>query len=441
MWGLCGNSAVCTIVGGGSLEVDLGNGVFGTKIGAFTVGQSLPASSVDYNYVQNIAWSGLSASMPVTGTAATKTRTIRYKATSSSTQIYDLPIVMPGLTVAITYVSGQGSTYHYINRAPQAWSLSATAPPIRTTGLNKQLFLALLNKTGSNVLLGWGNKMLQLAPGGNLIRYDGPVDENGRPSIAPSDFNGAAITSPDGTNYVVGVLEPSTVNPGGYQWHSPGPSAYPTAAAPGGDQVRYTDNGGGPVIGLNHSNGGADYVVLPTGIIKAPSNTSSGGAVLSDPTQAPPIQSSTNTTTNSTSNNTTNNSNAGNVTIINNNLTSTPKDDVAAPVNQAARDALNYDGSGYTGDSQGTPGGDLKGKLDSTRGAINTAFGANSFKLLAAGSIPKVMTYPFTMNLGSWGSFNRTIDFSQMPFPQFRAACLVVMTLGIGMSLMKRLTI
>ncbi len=436
-WGYCGNTVTFTVPNTG-VYVDLtGSGNYVLKTATFSVGGDYP-TFYDPNYYHIISWSGLSASNPVTGTAPEKSKLIRYKATSSSTQIFDVNIIMPAVSVAITYIAGQGSSSHYLNRAPQQWSLGATGA-LRTTGPNKELFLALLNKTGSNLLLGWGDKMLQLAPGGNIIRYDGPVDEKGRPSVGPSDFNGALVTGSDGKNYVVGVLESSTVNPGGYAWHAPSPSAYPTAPAPGGDQIRVTDGATGPVIGMTHSNGGADYIVLPTGMTSAASNTGGGTAVLSDPTQPKPVQTTSNSTSNSTTSNTTNNSNVSNTTIINNN--STPSVAAALAGNEGGANAISYDASGDLGDSSGTPSGDLKGKLDSTRSAINTTFGANSFKLLSQGTIPKVTTYPFIMNLGSWGTISRTVDFSQTPFPEFRAACLVVMTFGLGNSLMKRLTI
>src|SRR5690606_18809223 len=91
------------------------------------------------------------------------------------------------------------------------------------------------------------------------------------------------------------------------------------------------------------------------------------------------------------------------------------------------------------GDEEGKPG-DVAGGLDDARGAFLSRF--QNWKLISEGaSIPKTNTYVVSLPLGQYGSLNRTLDFTQQPFPAIRTAVLILLTLGLGFNLMKRLSI
>ncbi|MEO5713929.1 MAG: hypothetical protein ABIT37_10625 [Luteolibacter sp.] len=428
---LAGTTVYCDLQGTGNYT-SIGS------TGSYTIYGPMTINTITGPITQTFTGGNVSQSAPypvVQWTAAPVSITRRYKWASSTAAPIDVSIDCPVATCDVSYLVNSGYSFVF-NRAAQVFNLTGTGP----TENRGELILALMNKTGAKMLMGWGNKMLELAPGMNLIRYDGLLDEAGLPKVRPGDFSGTLINAPDGHNYLVGVIQPSTTNPGGFVWAAPPPNPYPTAPSGGIDQVRFYDGPPGPIIGFLHSGGGSDMNLLPTIQPASPSNTTGSNGTISDPTLPKPPQTVDNSVSNTTNNTTTNNTSVHNSTVINNNYTAEEKP--AVPGNEGGANGLSSpDTSGDTGDSAGTPGGDTVGALGSARGAVQSAFGANSFKLLAEGTIPTVSVYPFDLNLGSWGSYHRDVNFSATPFPQFRMACLVVMTLGLGVSLMKRLTI
>ncbi len=75
--------------------------------------------------------------------------------------------------------------------------------------------------------------------------------------------------------------------------------------------------------------------------------------------------------------------------------------------------------------------GKLKGKMDSLQ----------NFRLLSSGTIPRANSYTFAVSLGQYGSINRTIDFNAPWWQAGRYALLLMLTLMLGNSLLKRITI
>lgn len=86
----------------------------------------------------------------------------------------------------------------------------------------------------------------------------------------------------------------------------------------------------------------------------------------------------------------------------------------------------------------GKPTGDPVGSLQVAREAMKNKL--SNFQLLQQGTIPKVMAYQFSVST-PLGPIQKSIDFSKQPFPAIRAAMLVTLTLMLGNSLLKRITI
>ncbi len=315
-------------------------------------------------------------------------------------------------------------------------------PNSPTAPLRKELMLLLMNNTGLPQLVRWGDRMLTLLPGMNQIRYDGPVDNTGMPTVRPSDFQGTSVTSPAGHTLLAASLEKGIDNSVG--WGAP-PKVPPTSPtlSPKVDQyeiaVAPTPTTAGTLV-IRHASGVISLIGMPPTAAPTPSNTTGPSAVLSNPTAPKPPQTSSNTTTNIT-NNVTNNTTNSTTNVINDDGSSK---DPATVTNAKEMDNIQAtadDGKGLSVMTSLTAARDaFQGKQSTALQSVISKFSGFD-KILSVTAVPKIMTFSHNMDLGQFGSRQLTIDFNKTPFPQVRNASLVVITLLMAMAFMKRVTI
>lgn len=370
-----------------------------------------------------------------TWNAAQKTLVMQYRwASSGAYATYGL--IIPVATLTATYNSN-APTYAHFNHAADALTLTQgqLVNGQSTIANNKMVELVIQNNTGQTVLTKWGNKTLELKPGVNHLRYDGPVDANGIPTVKPSDFIGTYVSNGT-TSAVVATLESNGT--GGTKW-GPAPVVPPNAALPtNGGQVTLNTTDG--ITYLNNTKSGGLTTSTVLGSLYSQSGTSQapsgGGAVISDGSTPPPAATVSNTVTNITQNITNNNTTNNSSTVITN------QDGQLDPSesNVAEANALNGDDSIPTV-TENVPGTELKTHIQGWKGKVEGKFG-NFKDLLAVQSIPKTTVYNFDLNFGStFGTFHKVIDFTAAPFPLIRTVILLSTTLGLGMAFMKRVTI
>jgi hypothetical protein len=100
---------------------------------------------------------------------------------------------------------------------------------------------------------------------------------------------------------------------------------------------------------------------------------------------------------------------------------------------------ISADGDIGLGENTGDLGPALKNSASAAREGVTDKLAA--FRLLASEGIPRTNVYQLSMDMGSFGSINREIDFTEAPWPALRAAALVMMTFVFGVSFLKRCTI
>jgi hypothetical protein len=306
--------------------------------------------------------------------------------------------------------------------------------------MREELILALNNTTGFPQKMFWGDKLLNLEPGINQIRYDGAIDQStGMPSVQPFGFTGVRLPSPEigGNDQILGTLSFHPSGEGVYWAPAPvfvPPSFSPPANSPWVEIVSPATSTSGATVIQHAADGSRTITTLPllAGSSGGSTTTSGGGAVLSNPLQAPPTQTASNTTNNSSTNNNseTNSTTINNTTIINNNG--------EAVSNVAEANAIQFDET-LTPDPSGSPTEDLKVGIGDAKSAALSKF--QNFAVLQSGAIPRADNYLISINLGRMGTINKTIDFTSLPFPQVRLCFLVMMTLAFGVAFMRRITI
>lgn len=410
-------------------------------VNVFNTAQTSFSATPVYVY-SPFTWTGPanSTAPPVEGKSSSKTWSFIYRWGNYGVPEASLPVTIQPATVMVSWGSNSPRPFFTspILMTFNSGSLTNTGTPAGKP--RGELLLMLLNNTGIPRLIKWGTMEMLLSPGSNLIRYDGEVDANGMPLVAPSDFTGVIVTGADGSKTLVANLDEGVE--GGVKWGLPPLKAPATPiASPKQDVVEVltapTSTKPG-TMAIRHPNGAVSLVGIPPLVGATPSNTSGTGATLSDPSLPKPTQSTTNTVTNTT-NNTTNNTTITNSTT---NTTGPLPTDIPPNTN-----ALN----GVTGTDDTSADTALNTALDATRTGIATkqAQGAGMIsskfsgfeKMLAVEAIPKIMYFTYPLDLGKYGSHTLTIDFSKTPFPQVRLAILACMTLMLGNAFMKRVTI
>lgn len=322
-----GNPVNLVIPAGQVTYVDIADGsgyVLRTgTISLFSIASA--GGSFNVNSMHKVLWTGLPLTEggSVTGSATTPIMlSLSYKVGSLSAPAIPIELTFPTVGAITVTKDANTAVVRAFNNASQNITLGATA----ATGgygmnyLRKELMLLLDNKTGVDQVIKWGDKLLTLAPGMNQLRYDGEVDSNGFPRVAPSDFAGTAFSGSDGTNYVAANIVGSGLDSGEVKFSSPMgvPPATPTAGKDTIEVITPATPTKGATIAIHHASGGTTLTTLATSPPQTASNTTGSGAVLSNPTVAKPTQTAGNTSTGSSAtNNTANNS----TTIINNNGT------------------------------------------------------------------------------------------------------------------------
>jgi hypothetical protein len=420
---------------GGSNSVTINYRLNGGTWRSLTIG---PAGMVDpfvTDFHAPIFWSGLTSS------GAGSTRSITSSSKSVTLDVYI--VSSANMKTHTTSIDAQTGNVLYGSPVYKYWLPDAMTVQVGLgdnsiiiTDLSvpekKELFLALLNKGAIPILINWGSKLLELKPGLNLIRYDGPTNAGtGLPSVSPTDFKGTVLTN-GGKQYVVGEIAPNST--GGGTWQ-PAPVIAPTAPSGGNSQVAIRNDYGSGSITLTNQAGVTTVAPFPPTVPPAPPRSTGTGATLSDPTLPNPGPTTNNTTT-TVVNNTTNTTN---VITTNTTIEGTPSDDDGGAAAAAAFNATGEVLPTAPGEP-GVAGSELKDFVQSKPGEISSAFGG--FKnILAIQTIPQTMSYPLNISLGSMGSINTQIDFNAMPFPPVRAALLVMCTLGVAVAFMKNITI
>lgn len=442
------------LYGGTSSTASTGIGAVGAGATVtFTVGQftatQLTSDMGGAIGSQLFTWNGLSSSNTSTmGNAPSVGKTIYFRWGTGS--VFSHLINVPPATLAVTLVSSTG-TYINFNHPPDSISLNAANNNVVVASTNDEMMMFLNNRTGKEQTIRWGDKALTLAPGINQFRYDGPKDANGLPAVKPSDFAGTVVSGGGGSGgsggsyqgtSIFANLDPS-IEGTGVKWGLPpllapnAPSAtqdvveiisHPTATSPG-------------LTAIRHASGLTTLVGTPAIPQKTPSNTTGTGAVISDPTIAKPAQTTTNTTTNTTTINTTNNTSNTSSTVINN------AGQPAAPgvsYNTGGMDGIPVEAEGGVHDATVASYTQVGDRLSAGQGGTKNVVTAkvDNFKnLLASTTVPKLMAYNQSLTIPGFGSYALNIDFTKQPFPAVRTATLVVITLLMAMSLLKRLTI
>jgi len=350
-------------------------------------------------------------------------------------------VVSHTFTQASFTIGGGGISGNYSDVAGDSQNED---PPLELAD-RKELMLLLNNETGVPQTIMWGDKPMTLQPGVNAIRYDGPIDSNGMPLVAPSDFQGTYFDGggnispsavPLGSPYVYGRLGFHSSDEG-IAWQSPPPMTTANQAPPGVPWMEVISpqrSNSGPTVIFHAADGSRTITTLPAGGGGA-SNTSGGGAVLSNPLAPAPPQSTSNTTTNITNNTTSTTNN----TTTNNNVTNIGNDGTPEPEGNAGElNGLTGDGT-LVADPEGEPG-DLTGDLDGVKDSILDRL--QGYQVLEAGALPKASSFPVNLPLGgSYGNYVTSIDLTQTPFPQVRFALLVMLTLGLAIGFLNRITI
>lgn len=336
-------------------------------------------------------------------------------------------LVCPSATLSVTYKVGIQSGVFF----QQPNFLFTIEAGDLTIGKNSvpprgELEMVLFNKSASKILMSFGSKLIELAPGMNRFRYDGPLDSFGLPKISPPGMNATKVSS-GGSNYLVGELSASPL--GGAIWGS-APVVPPSNPDATHSLVSLrTDVGLGVVVALSNSNGTQTVGVINPPPIQTSSNTTGLGAVISDSTLPKPAQTIANTT-NSTTNIT---NNGGSTSIVSTtNINSDGK--ALSPEQSAQVQSIPEDVT------PSTPSlGSLSGTVLDVGSALSSKF--NSLDLVAKSGVPKVSSYTMELNLGPYGNLTRTIDFTKNPFPAVRAAMVAMTTLFFGLAFLRRSTI
>lgn len=390
------------------------------------------------NYEAYFKWSGNSPSnnSGITANCDGASYVINWRVgTNGPSQQFIVDV--PSATATVLWSENNGG-FKYITAPPVYMKFNGTEleepePPAEERG---EVMIQLWNATDTDQKIRWGDLEMTLKPGFNQFRYDGPL-VNGVPSIAPDDFQATKYSS-GGHNFVMGTLGYHASGEG-IEWKEP-PLPPSAPSNPAKDKIEILSPGNhlhGPTIAIRHPGGTTTITTLP----KTPdppanggSNTTGPGAVISDPTAPAPTQTTNNTVTNTVNHNTTNNTTVNNTTVINNNGGTADGEN-----NNGTMNSINPDHEMGEGDEDGRPG-DVAGGLEDARETFLNRF--QDWKLIAEGSsIPKTTNYTISLPLGKYGAINRSLDFTQQPFPAIRSAILILLTLGLGFNLMKRLSI